>query len=679
VLTPDAGLANQQFVNVTRQGYDANGAATTYIDRNVVTARVRQPYPNQATLTANDVALSEYVYATDAIAGVVNNSTVTSPKPVANWIDAARLVVGNALTLEVEAFHRDGVACVEFIVTDGVNTVTQKVSTTAVSGRAGDRHAVLSYKATLDITALNDNALITCNSKVYPRIGAAASVADSSTSAVKREFSPRHYLKNVSLAANPPYAYVAKAADAPNGIGTPSAAGVVSTNLATAKATPFDTQLNALNAIHAAKSATTGVDGCIIMFGNDGGTPHVLGQAVAGRTQRCGALTLTRDPAVAKANARVSWGATSFRPFLSAGLLSGVTEGAIRLLDLAVVRTGTSVFQGEASVQLQVIFDQCDIDNGNQNFTWLSNSHDYHIGTTLTNANGANIITAAIYEHRLFRGLNWQPTSVTGGQLMEGWLVLGCALKNAGFARGTRSRSGGIIAFNDNRDMPSTTPEISIGADENVVNFAYVQNAHEWLGTAQNFALGISPDSATGNNTHVIVWNNTYAGAFLAGRLNVFYDEGTTARTSTLQSFKGNIVVQINTKSDVFRGVNQSGADASTRTGNWAFMYGVGCAANFSQYIDASGLGLGSSFAQAYPGLGCSIGTSTTVRNDPLFTNYKAVTYNGSTYTAGAGGGDYHLQAGSPCKGMAALNRLLTHDLDGNPRPATADSAGAYV
>jgi hypothetical protein len=375
----------------------------------------------------------------------------------------------------------------------------------------------------------------------------------------------------------------------------------------------------------------------------------------------------------------VSWGAVSFRPQLGGGLLSGVTEGAIRFLDIALVRTGTSVLQGEAATQLQIVFDQCDIDNGSNDFTWLSNSHDYHFGTTLTNANGSSTITAAIYEHRLFRGLNWQPTSVTGGRFMESWLVLGCALKNPGLQRGTRTRSGAIIAFNDMRDLPSTTPEISVGADENVTNFAYVQNVEEWLGTAQNFALGVSPDSATGSNTHVIIWNNSYAGAFLAGRWNTFYDEGTTARTSKLMSVKGNIAVQINTKSDVFRGVSQSGADASTRTGNWAFMYGVGCAANFSQYIDAASTGLGSSFAQAYPGLGCSIGTSNTVRNDPLFVSNQAVTYNGTTYTAGAGGGDYHLQAGSPCKGMAALNRLLTHDLAGNARPATADSAGAYV
>ena len=206
VATPtDLSLAP---VMLARQGFDATGAATSYAESVRLGKRVRQPYPNQATLTANAVALTDYVYSTDTIVGVANNSTEISPKPVANWSLVGRKVVGNALTLELVAFHRNGragkpVACVEFRASDGTTTVTAKVSTLVVSPEAGDRAAVLVYRATLDITALADGALITANAKVLPWIGGAASVLDSAASAVAREFSPQTYVKNIARAAAP--------------------------------------------------------------------------------------------------------------------------------------------------------------------------------------------------------------------------------------------------------------------------------------------------------------------------------------------------------------------------------------------------------------------------------------------------------------------------------------------
>ena len=110
--------------------------------------------------------------------------------------------------------------------------------------------------------------------------------------------------------------------------------------------------------------------------------------------------------------------------------------------------------------------------------------------------------------------------------------------------------------------------------------------------------------------------HNTIAGFHNTGRCNLFYDEGPTARTNKLHSFIGNIHVAINTKGDVFRGANEAGADASSRLGNWAYLYGVGCRGEFSQFIDASSGGIGTSFAQDYPGLDASIGTSATTRNE---------------------------------------------------------------
>jgi hypothetical protein len=656
-------------VSVSRAGFTAAGAATTVSETLLTTKRVRLPYPDQATLTAASVALSDYVYSTDSIAGVTNNSTVASPKPIANWIMPHRLVVGTTLEAELAAFHRNAsggkqVACVEFIASDGVNPpVSVKVAAAAVSGRTGDRNAVLSYKASLDITGLAAG-LITLNAKVYPRIGGATSVADSAADGnAARGFSPRYFLKNTGAKS---YAYVATTGN--------DSTGVVSTTASTAAATPFLTVLGALNALHTAIGGTSGVDMGEIRIGNDGGTPFVLGSASATRTQKVAALTITRDPAVARANARVSFGSSAFRPRLGGALVSPLATGALLFRDLAIVRTGLSTLQGESAAQLELIFDDCDFDNASHGATWFSNSHDWHYGTTFANLSGTSPLGAtSAGEHRILRGVGLQPASVAAGVSVECFAVLGCAIRNPNFvAASTRGFSGGIVAFNTFTDPPTSNIMLNIGQDAEVSGFALVQNLTEYISATTNAVLRVSGDGATGNNTHVVIHANSHAGASEAGRWNLFYDDGTTRRTSKLQSMVGNIAVRLATKGDVFQ---QDGA----ATGNFAFKHGVGCRSNFTQFQTNSAVGQGSSFAQDYAGPDANYGTSEITRNDPLFTSHQGTTVAaGPTYTAGAGGGTYTLQASSAARAMLA-DPVLAHGLTGAARAASNDAAGAYA
>jgi hypothetical protein len=185
----------------------------------------------------------------------------------------------------------------------------------------------------------------------------------------------------------------------------------------------------------------------------------------------------------------------------------------------------------------------------------------------------------------------------------------------------------------------------------------------------------MSADAATGNTAHIILHHNTLAGSFAHGRSNLFYNDSppVSNRTQRLISLVGNLHVQINTKHDVFAGVNDGYADASDRVGGWAYLYGVGCRGEFSQFIDANSSGLGGSFAQEYPGLNANIGTSNSVRNDPLFTDFRATAIGGA---AGAGGGNYRLLAGSSAAARVA-ERVLRFDHDGNARTG-AQASGAY-
>ncbi len=643
-------VASPQYVVALRQGFDATAQAVTHTDNLIITQRVRQAYPSQASLSANTVALQDYVYSTDNIVGVTNNSAEISPKPVAGWALSDHQMVGNTLHLEVVAFHRDArareeIACVEFRATDGTTTVTQKVSTSTVAGRSTDASPVIVYACDLDISTLINPHSITVNAKVYPWIGGAASVLDSADSAVAREFSPRTYLRNTALAAAPVYAYVNSA----TGI---DATGVVSTNAALAEASPCLTIAGAINRIHTLNASQ---DGCIIRL--MAGT-HVFSNTATTRTQTTGELVITRDPNTTKAAAIAQFGATAH-----IRLRLGAAGGWVRMLGITLSRQGTFGWQGESGSPLLLTFDDCN---------WDNNSHNAQpFGGTVASGNflgvaftllGASVLNAGTNENRLFRGC----TSTTASTTIEGWLVLGCTTALGTLTQGARSLNGAIIAYNIFTKILVQVMDIA-AAEHITAGMAVVQNIFEFTSATSAAVFRISGDSATGNTTHLLLHHNTFAGFFTNGRVNIFYDEGATARTNKLMSMRGNIHVQINTKGDVFL---TNGA----RVGNWGYLYGAGCYGEFAQFIDANNGGLGTSFAQAYPGLAAKIGTSNTVRQDPLFTAYAGVT---SGPSAGAGGGTYTIGALSPAKAMLA-NPPLRFDLAGATRSLTAASAGAY-
>jgi hypothetical protein len=205
-----------------------------------------------------------------------------------------------------------------------------------------------------------------------------------------------------------------------------------------------------------------------------------------------------------------------------------------------------------------------------------------------------------------------------------------------------------------------------LAASENVDGFAMVQNIFEYTSATINPMIRVSGDSATGTTSHIVLHHNTCVGFFTNGRLNLFYDDGATARAHKMMSVKGNIFGQINHKGDVFD-------SDGTRLGGWPFEFGVGCEGSFSLYIDAQSSGVGGSFAQDYPGLRASLGTSSSIMNSPLFVAYAGTT---SGPAGGTGNGNYRLSSGSPADGRVAS--VLRFDLDGNARSASLATSGAY-
>jgi hypothetical protein len=643
VLDP---IGNPERFTVLRAGFDAAGQATTLTESLTVTRRLREPYPNQASLTPSTVALSDYVYSSDTVVGAANGSTETSPKPVANWVMPERLVVGDSVTLEVVAFHRNArfgepVACVEFSATDGTTTVTAKVSAATVSPRGSDRNAVLVYRSILDISALAATSTITCNARVFPWVGTGTSVRDSAEETAARAFSPRVFRRDVARAAAPPMAYV-------TGTGN-DATGVVSTSAASAKAAPFLTILGAIKGLKAANAVTGGrIDGCEVRLGAGSFPAASLATTdVTGGIQDHAAVTITRDPEVPRSAAVFSFGASAFRtrfPYL-------------RIADCTIQRTGTQALTGETATPMQVVLDDVVFDNAGHNAAVVSAAGLHVYGCVLTNATSLPFAAGA-GEVRILRGLQ-----CASGVTIENWLVVGCRLTGGNhgsslFWNGARSSNGAVCAFNYMSGY-----RINYASLAETIGCAVVQNVVEHFSATANVGFGMSPDGSTMNTSHAIILHNTFAGFFNHGRSNVFYDEtAATTRSHRLMVSRGNIYVSVNNKGDVFM------ADG-TRRGNWPFLYGVGCAGDLHQFDAAA-----PTFRQEFAGPGALVGTSTTT---PILPQFAAPAHTVNGTTAGAGGGLYTIAAGSPAKGRAGA-ATLSFDLAGTPRSMSASSAGAY-
>lgn len=663
-----SAIANDYEYTVSRQGYNASAGTTTYLDTYYVTRQLRQVYPNVGVPQADYFANSDNIYSTDTPSGTVtNNSTFTSPKPVANWVTPDRRLCGNALggtvvPVEVVAFHRDArsgreVACVEFHITDGTTTIDVVVSSTSVSAYPGDLNAVIVYALPeTDITSLNAGR-ITVNAEVYPWIGAAASIADSSASSVAREFSPRYFEKNVTKFAAPDIMYVN---------GTTGNDSTCQVN---------DSGLPALTVVGAINRMRTGSTGAPwntattqIVIDADG--TYSIGAAASGTsTGQVGGLVITRNTATTtRAGVILQGGAVTFFPTLSAPATP--PRAAIIFRDVTINRAGGTAFlmrNQDGDFQ----FDQVSYDNSSRSSNLISSTSTNQTlslyGVAITNAGTSAFGAVTQAKQRCWRGVS----VTTPGTGVEAWLQVGCVFtaNNSSLVTANgQTQDGTILAFNRYMSISNTTfcsinTTITNGA-------AFVQNVWEYISATGGNSLSVSNDSLTNNTSGVIIHNNTFAGFFSNGRSNLLYDDGATARTNKLMSVRGNLFSQINTKGDEF-------ATDGTRIGNWAFLWGVGCFDNWSQYIDANNGGLGTSFAQEYGGRGSSIGTSNTTPQmaTSRFTSYQAAT---SGPTVGAGGGTYTVSASAEVKGLVDV-AVLSHDLAGTARPTTADTAGAYV
>ena len=639
---------------VQRAGYTSAGATTTHSKTMYLTKRVRQAYPNQASFTADQVAVSDYIYSTDTVAGAVNNSTVDSPLPVARWLMPDALMTSTTVTAEIGAWHANGIACVKFRANDGTTqTAWQTVSTTTISTICTDANPVEAYAATIDISSLASGAFW-LEAEVYPVIGGASSVLkseDLNTAGANARELTRRWFKKGSV---PAYCYVAS-----TGNDTTGSANAVA---ATASSTPCLTVAGALKKLHDLLGTSAGaLDGARIRV-TDGvtmGTTTFTGSY----KQDVAAVVIERDPNVSRATANITM-AANFAPDFDTSSI-GPDEGQLLLREITLTISGARSFQGSSSPShpLHVQLWDCAIDMASNATNLRSTGYLSYFGGTISNiANNAlcPLGLSGSNNIRIIRGI----TADMNTRSHEGWTTIGCDISRSN-GQGYSDLTKGIV-FANNRYLSPNGAQSAImveaaAAGDLITGIVIVQNEVEWTSATSSPSIAIA--ASNGSTHHSIVHNNTCSGDQLAGRWNLFYDEhASVARTHTLISFKGDIGTQLNTKGDIFK-------TDGTRLGNFAFAHGVGCEGNFT--IDAANAP--SSEAQSYPGIGSII-----AGGDPLFTDNQASTFDGSTYSAGAGGGTYTLEAGSDAIGILS-GPLLTFDLAGSARGSGVQNAGAYA
>jgi hypothetical protein len=660
-----------RFVRVNRQGYVAGVGLSSFLESTILTKRVRLPFPDQATLNASRVANTASICSTDTITGVTNNSALTSPKPIANWAVVPKSIVGDTIEVEVTAFHwaarnNRQVAYVTFTATDGTNSITPvTVSEPTLSPNPRDVYPVIVYRAVLNVAGLANPADITVNAEVYPHVGGVGSVersADNAANPDRRAFRPLVFWRNTSRLTNRPTAYVALAADAGDGVGTPTASGVASTSLATAKATPFNTISNAIVGL---RSAFTSIDGCQIVL--QIGT-HTDATNPAALTYQLGnaEVVIERDynnPAATRSN-------TIFAPAATWGFRSHM----FKLRGITYRRTGAFTFSS-ATAGGQLVMEDVAFDNNSQSAALLGNANTmgYLDGVAATTVGGSTLNQGASNIIAMLRGVDM--FVVSAGTGVEMFNVIGSRLRSVNQAAiAARNNSGCIVACSELLNL--TTGALGgmfTGTKGNVA--AYANLVVEFISTTGASSMRPSSDDATDDFAHCVMHNITMAGFGLWGRLNAFYNETNgVARFGRFLSVKGCIFPQMNTKHDTWHGINDAQpADAPNRVGVWCYLYGVDCAGNLEINLPANP----SSESQEFYGLGSIPANSDTIIDAAHDPKWVTPAHTTAGPVAGGGGGNYRLQAGSAALGILT-NPVLAFDLAGNPRPASNDAAGAY-
>lgn len=553
-----------QTLSVTRQGFDENATPIPVVEALTMMARVRAPYPAQETLTQDQVALSDFVYAGEAIVGVNNTSARAYPKPIAAWLNHDReRATGSNHTLRLAVAHayaRKGrpVAAVKFTLTDGTTTVEQTVSTMTSTSYDASGLSVPHFAADMDLSTLMQGALLVVDAVIYPWVGEAFTISMDADSYPSPNLTTWRLLNDRTGAYGTAYAYV----NAQTGDNTTA---VVSETPTSAQGTPFATIKAAAAAIKTFNAVTFGrtndAGGGIIRL--EPGTHAHANFRADGVSTDIPLVIEGADPTARATTIFTDHGAST----------AGGTPYALKLQNITIQKTGGSVIlfdSGVGDMSGLLVTQDC---------VWDSNATSYY--------------AAWIYRVGRFQQINCSIGA--GGDPRQGnqfsteakavmalgcescagsitYIALGCSgvetfVWRAAF--GAKPAMAGVfLGWNIFSNGTSTNSIVNVAQPIDARGFAFVGNIIESWGSTTNAALRINADSDASPTQNVVVHHNTIVGE----RANLLYLDSTT-NVEKSGYVRANVFQRSNIKSDVF-------ASNGGNTGNWSARYKVGWSHN---------------------------------------------------------------------------------------------------
>lgn len=682
------------------------------------TAVLRRQYPNN-TQRLNSAsggvrtiyfALSDFVYAgsviaaasaeagyygaaqAGAIANPANGSSLAYPRPQWGWANLQHeRATGGSFAVEGFAFHihaRGGqqVACVQFQARDAQATPNVTAVQTApapiLSSLQTRGNIAEVWAASIPIAALTQGDLAQVNAKVFPWIGDASAVLDTSDTAKGAAGTVTPGTPVDVAQGQTPLRFVV---DRTGGYGGHAAwvrlgasGGAVGSS-----ATPFPTVNAALTALAAANNAAKGHND------HSGSTIYLMETSVGSGDDHPMSAT-TAAAGKCWTDIRVDPAATGAVRLTVGGNLNSISDLLCFKCPIAVNTGGAVTLNGGSSANLKrIAFDGAAISYGVtgqstgfciqfglkywRNVAMTNVAQPFYPFTGATRENNALILGCT----GTISGQKRMVPNVCVGNAFEGVTVY----ENDSSA--ALSIDGGILY--NNRLLKQQASNL-LAQSKALNGFARVQNVFEMAGVSGPACWGIGNDNATVALSGLVSMHNTLPGAGVAssniGRQNAAYaDVAAAAGVQKAMTEKFDLLHQRNTKGDTFTGTVPGSVTNTGRTGSWAYRYGVGQAGLVVVTGDAQA-GLASAADQS--GAGAN-GNWTGEWFDPgsvLVAGEANVTFaNNLSGTAGAGGGAYALTGAvnAAYARVPAGRGVLRYDLAGVLRRQDGTgAAGAY-
>lgn len=686
---PDNQISHTQKVVLTvySPGFDSSGASNWNFRIIYGTKQVRFAHPSNTftcqflsnpdfTLgnVTNRIALSDYVYVGDVVSNCTiaaslytkttgnsananvptsNGSTHPYSFPIANWTRRGfRVIETENMDLRAVAFHsgaRDGkpVARVEFRVKDsGDNWFTNAQTTMQIDRGTGDVVPVVEYIASFATNTLA-SGLVTCDVRVYPWIGTTTEIRDSSAWGYS-EASP--HMVTLTNAVN--YSRT-RAIVSTNGSDTTGVAATEASWAINSSPQPFLTIGRALQAINNTNGwiyTRSNFGGGIVLVTN--GEYAFLGSV----------LSTTFGPSV-EAVIRPMTGTTPAITNFASDATGLDDADLFGVEDISITGTLPSFRRFR-----QVCLRRCTVKDITAN-QW------FDAGTTVANS---MVIEQCTLTNLTFQGLQGHATDTSFIALLRGSTVQkGCGpltyftavgnhhtttdpeffvVRDARSSMGAPRNFPAILAYNKMMNLSNSVLEVGLLFD--ITNSsAIVQNVFEMADGAPQGGYTIT---STLNATNVLLWNNSFPGAYSRMAYN---DTGANPVWKVGWDVRNNIFEPCASKSDTWTTAN------GARTGNWAVVFG--------SLNSGNGIALPNSFT-SFPFEFAGIGTFQDITTSPQ--NYiQFVTHGGYDGTVtNASPGDFRLLSQSPSLTRSITSWLIPFDIEGIHRGGF-DPPGAYA